>query len=220
MFRTRTLSLRHQASPSYVYECVILLLKKHEFWLCLRETSFPFLQKCWRPCLIVMFSILLITSSRWPKIPSDLPKTEGWLPKWHLIVAVMAIFNTIQNFATLTLTRRIYSGVPPATGMMIISVFLFFVTDYIQWRLSKPEPSQFGLSLPPSCVATLHIISTKKCMQSSHPQWLFVHVFRDPHVHAAKLTWTQFFQNLWYGTIHLSHCLWALFLWNSDFPYC
>ncbi|KAF9236749.1 Erg28 like protein-domain-containing protein [Melanogaster broomeanus] len=33
-----------------------------------------------------------------------LPKAEGFLPKWQLIVATMAVFNTFQNFATLKLT--------------------------------------------------------------------------------------------------------------------
>ncbi|KIK80819.1 hypothetical protein PAXRUDRAFT_833318 [Paxillus rubicundulus Ve08.2h10] len=44
-----------------------------------------------------------------------LPKAEGLLPKWQLIVATMAIFNTFQNFLTLKLTRRLYAGVLPAS---------------------------------------------------------------------------------------------------------
>ncbi|KAF8557441.1 Erg28-like protein [Imleria badia] len=44
-----------------------------------------------------------------------LPQTEGLLPKWQLFVATMAFFNTVQNFATLKLTRRLYTGVPPAS---------------------------------------------------------------------------------------------------------
>ncbi|KDQ57177.1 hypothetical protein JAAARDRAFT_178759 [Jaapia argillacea MUCL 33604] len=42
-----------------------------------------------------------------------LPQAEGWLPKWQLLVAVTAVFNTAQNFVTLKLTRRIYNNVPP-----------------------------------------------------------------------------------------------------------
>lgn len=42
-----------------------------------------------------------------------LPKGEGLLPKWQLLVAAMAVFNTLQNFATLKLTRRVYTRVPP-----------------------------------------------------------------------------------------------------------
>lgn len=41
-----------------------------------------------------------------------LPEASGLLPKWQLLVAVMAVFNTAQNFATLKLTRRIYDRVP------------------------------------------------------------------------------------------------------------
>ncbi|KAG8213414.1 Erg28-like protein [Butyriboletus roseoflavus] len=44
-----------------------------------------------------------------------LPQTEGLLPTWQLIVASMAIFNTVQNFATLKLTRRLYIGVAPTS---------------------------------------------------------------------------------------------------------
>ncbi|KAJ7773207.1 Erg28 like protein-domain-containing protein [Mycena metata] len=46
---------------------------------------------------------------------SYLPQGPGWLPTWQLVVAVMAVFNSIQNFSTLKLTRRIYNNVPPAT---------------------------------------------------------------------------------------------------------
>ncbi|KAH7930200.1 Erg28-like protein [Leucogyrophana mollusca] len=44
-----------------------------------------------------------------------LPKADGLLPKWQLLVASMAVFNTIQNFATLKLTRRLYTGVSPTS---------------------------------------------------------------------------------------------------------
>ncbi|KAL4064516.1 hypothetical protein J3A83DRAFT_4361003 [Scleroderma citrinum] len=42
-----------------------------------------------------------------------MPKGDGLLPKWQLLVAVMALFNTIQNFTTLKLTRKLYMRVPP-----------------------------------------------------------------------------------------------------------
>lgn len=41
-----------------------------------------------------------------------LPQDEGWLPKWQLFIAVVAGLNTVQNFATLTFTRRVYSKKP------------------------------------------------------------------------------------------------------------
>ncbi|KAJ7363971.1 Erg28 like protein-domain-containing protein [Mycena albidolilacea] len=48
-------------------------------------------------------------------LSSYLPQGPGWLPTWQLVVAVMAVFNSAQNFTTLKLTRRIYNNVPPAT---------------------------------------------------------------------------------------------------------
>lgn len=45
-----------------------------------------------------------------------LPQSTGLLPKWQLLVSVMAVFNTVQNFATLKLTRRIYNRVPVESG--------------------------------------------------------------------------------------------------------
>ncbi|KAJ7052625.1 hypothetical protein C8F01DRAFT_1170638 [Mycena amicta] len=44
-----------------------------------------------------------------------LPQSAGWLPSWQLLVTVMAVFNSAQNFTTLKLTRRIYNNVPAAT---------------------------------------------------------------------------------------------------------
>jgi len=53
----------------------------------------------------------------------DLPKSEGFLATWQLIVATMAVFNTIQNFATLKLTRRLYTGVPSSSSKSIPPLF-------------------------------------------------------------------------------------------------
>jgi hypothetical protein len=49
-------------------------------------------------------------------VPSVLPQSVGLLPKWQLLVSVMAVFNTIQNFTTLKLTRRLYTGVKPESS--------------------------------------------------------------------------------------------------------
>jgi len=54
--------------------------------------------------------------NRWETVMSYLPKDEGLLPKWQLIVAGTAFFNAAQNFATLKLTRRIYGNVAPPLG--------------------------------------------------------------------------------------------------------
>ncbi|KAF9476692.1 Erg28-like protein [Pholiota conissans] len=46
---------------------------------------------------------------------SYLPQSPGWLAHWQLIVATAAVFNSVQNFVTLKLTRRIYNNVPMHT---------------------------------------------------------------------------------------------------------
>jgi len=46
------------------------------------------------------------------------------LPKWQLIVAVMAFFNAAQNFVTLKLTRRIYGNVSPPLGAEFCGMLL------------------------------------------------------------------------------------------------
>ncbi|KAF8606641.1 Erg28-like protein [Ceratobasidium sp. AG-I] len=45
-------------------------------------------------------------------LSSYLPQAVGLLPKWQLLVSSLAVFNTIQNFLTLSLTKRIYSKQP------------------------------------------------------------------------------------------------------------
>ena len=36
----------------------------------------------------------------------------GYLANWLLFVSILALFNTIQNFVTLSLTKRVYSARP------------------------------------------------------------------------------------------------------------
>jgi hypothetical protein len=51
-------------------------------------------------------------------ITSFLPPFDGLLPKWLLLVSVIAFGNSIQAYTTLHYTRRLYSGVPPAAGAL------------------------------------------------------------------------------------------------------
>jgi hypothetical protein len=42
-----------------------------------------------------------------------LPESAGgYLAYWMLFVSILALFNTIQNFVTLSLTKKIYSARP------------------------------------------------------------------------------------------------------------
>ncbi|GJE96596.1 Erg28 domain-containing protein [Phanerochaete sordida] len=46
-----------------------------------------------------------------------IPPGDGLLPKWILFVSVTALFNTVQNFVTTKLSRRLYSGAPVVTAL-------------------------------------------------------------------------------------------------------
>ncbi|KAI0688402.1 Erg28-like protein [Cytidiella melzeri] len=48
-------------------------------------------------------------SSYYDTLQAYLPQGPGLLPKWILLVSAMAIFNTIQNYATTKLTSRLYN---------------------------------------------------------------------------------------------------------------
>ncbi|KAI5788372.1 erg28p [Geopyxis carbonaria] len=41
-----------------------------------------------------------------------LPQAEGVLPKWLLFISAVAVFNSVQNYSTLSLTRRVYANRP------------------------------------------------------------------------------------------------------------
>ncbi|CAG8690051.1 19705_t:CDS:2 [Cetraspora pellucida] len=45
-------------------------------------------------------------------MPTYLPQSSDYLPYWILFVSILAIFNTIQNFITLSLTKQVYNAKP------------------------------------------------------------------------------------------------------------
>jgi hypothetical protein len=79
---------------------------------------------------IYLFNFIICAtrlSSSWPTVRSFqkhllviesntsavLPRGDGNLPAWQMILAVTSLFNTVQNFVTLSLTKRLYNNVPP-----------------------------------------------------------------------------------------------------------
>ncbi|KAF8071720.1 Erg28 like protein-domain-containing protein [Lyophyllum atratum] len=60
-----------------------------------------------------------------------LPKTEGYLAYWQLIVAVTAVFNSLQNFATLKLTRRIYNATAIVTPLQARTFAVWTLTSAV-----------------------------------------------------------------------------------------
>ncbi|OCH94455.1 Erg28-like protein [Obba rivulosa] len=61
-----------------------------------------------------------------------LPQSTGWLPTWQLVVALTAIFNAAQNFATLKLTRRLYNAAPvTVTGLQARTFAIWSLTSAV-----------------------------------------------------------------------------------------
>ncbi len=56
----------------------------------------------------------MLTSASHRIIFLVLPQGDGKLPIWQILVAAAALFNTVQNFVTLHLTKRLYNNVPAA----------------------------------------------------------------------------------------------------------
>jgi hypothetical protein len=52
-----------------------------------------------------------------------LPEGDGKLPIWQIAVAATALFNAVQNFVTLHLTKRLYNNVPAAQPGIVRSRF-------------------------------------------------------------------------------------------------
>ncbi|KAG5638906.1 hypothetical protein H0H81_008967 [Sphagnurus paluster] len=59
-----------------------------------------------------------------------LPKSEGLLAYWQLLVAFTAVFNSVQNFATLKLTRKIYN-VKPNTALQARTFAVWTLTSAV-----------------------------------------------------------------------------------------
>ncbi|ORZ11997.1 Erg28 like protein-domain-containing protein [Absidia repens] len=68
----------------------------------------------------------------------------GYLPKWLLFTSALGIFNSIQNFCTMSLTKRVYSGHPEqvtplsarlfATWTWSVSMIRIYAAFHLQHR--------------------------------------------------------------------------------------
>jgi len=73
--------------------------------------------------IILGFFVIYVRMERVPGFSRSLPAMllsvlpPSLLAKWQLLVALTAVFNTVQNYMTLNLTRRMYNNVSAASGM-------------------------------------------------------------------------------------------------------
>ncbi|PAV16191.1 Erg28 [Pyrrhoderma noxium] len=60
-----------------------------------------------------------------------IPNTPGLLPKWQLIVAGAALFNTVQCLLTTKLTRKVYNKTPDVTALQARTFAVWTLTSAI-----------------------------------------------------------------------------------------
>ncbi|KAF9164213.1 ergosterol biosynthesis protein [Actinomortierella ambigua] len=93
----------------------------------------------------------------WSSLPA------GLLPKWLWIVGVTSVLNTFQAFATLTATRRIYSGKPhEVTGLSgrtfgIWTLLSSVVRLYSAYHLSYAP--MYNITICTFAIAWVHFMS-------------------------------------------------------------
>lgn len=97
-------------------------------------------------------------------LSSFLPVAEGgYLPYWMLFVSGLAIFNSIQNFVTTSLTRRIYSRSPGSVNGLQARTFAIWTLASAAIRLyaayNISNKSFYELALISYCLALTHFVS-------------------------------------------------------------
>lgn len=86
---------------------------------------------------------------------TDLPQSEGWLPKWQLVVASLALFNTAQNFATTALTKRVYSN-SPSDGEIYLYLALPRSPSHSRRTVTSLQSRTFGVWTLTSAMVRLY----------------------------------------------------------------
>ena len=80
-----------------------------------------------------------------------LPPHEGFLPSWLLFVGAVSLFNSAQNYTTLSLTRRVYSAQPAQTTPLSARTFgtwtaiTSIVRLYAAYHITNPQVYQLAL---------------------------------------------------------------------------
>ncbi|KAG9048906.1 ergosterol biosynthesis protein [Tulasnella sp. UAMH 9824] len=89
-----------------------------------------------------------------------LPEGEGWLPRWQLFVASLAIANSIQNLFTVNITKRLYTKKPgEVTALQARMSTMWNFTSAIV-RLHCAYNIHNKASVPPSSVFQVRIYNT------------------------------------------------------------
>ncbi|KAG8931765.1 ergosterol biosynthesis protein [Tulasnella sp. 419] len=92
-----------------------------------------------------------------------LPSAVGLLPKWQLLVSGLALFNAIQNYSTLSLTKRVYAKVAhQVTPLQARSNALWTFTSavvrfYCAYNIHTK--AVYDMTLATYCIAFAHFTS-------------------------------------------------------------
>ncbi|GAA6019807.1 hypothetical protein JCM10207_003703 [Rhodosporidiobolus poonsookiae] len=93
-------------------------------------------------------------------LPADAP---GNLPYWMLFVSGLAVFNSVQNFLTTSLTRRVYSRSPASVNPLQARTFAVWtlmsaaVRIYAAYNISNK--AMYDLALVSYVLALGHFFS-------------------------------------------------------------
>ncbi|GAA5904529.1 hypothetical protein JCM5296_005475 [Sporobolomyces johnsonii] len=93
-------------------------------------------------------------------LPADAP---GTLPYWMLFVSGLAVFNSVQNFLTTSLTKRVYSRSPALVNPLQARTFAVWtlmsaaVRIYASYNISNKV--MYDLALISYALAWLHFVS-------------------------------------------------------------
>ncbi|KAF8335808.1 Erg28-like protein [Cantharellus anzutake] len=92
-----------------------------------------------------------------------LPKSTGWLASWQLFLAVTSVFNTVQNFITLKLTKRIYNQANEEVNALQSRTFgIWTLTAAIirfQVAYDIHDPNLYHLAIGTYWIAFAHFVS-------------------------------------------------------------
>ncbi|KAI9774616.1 MAG: ergosterol biosynthesis protein [Geoglossum simile] len=92
-----------------------------------------------------------------------LPSHQGLLPSWLLFISTVSLFNSVQNYTTLSLTRRVYAAQPAQTTPLSARTFgtwtaiTSVVRLYAAYHITNPQVYQ--LALWSYVVALAHFMS-------------------------------------------------------------
>lgn len=101
-----------------------------------------------------------LTMSLIDTITAHLPTAPGILPKWLLFISVVSIFNSIQTYVNLALTKEVYANKPEqvtplcartfGTWTIISAVIRYFAAYHIN------DINVYNICIASYCVALWH----------------------------------------------------------------